>query len=292
MIHSMTGYGESQCHDDGVHYALEVRSVNNRYFKAAIKLPELLTVLEPEVEKLLRSRLGRGSVTCSLRLRDNRPDAAQDINLAALQRYLHQLGQVAMSGPVQIDLATVLALPGVCQPPEIDEAERERQFSILERLVNQALDRLIEMRQVEGRALCEDLVSHCRRIRENLSAVAALAPQVLKEFHQRLLQRANELLAGSALQLQLDDVRREVAVYAERCDIHEEISRLRSHLDQFERLCDKGEGAGRKLDFLAQEMLREANTIGSKANDATIAHHVVEIKSAIDRLKEQVQNVE
>jgi len=292
MILSMTGYGESQCHDDGVHYSLELRSVNNRYFKASIKLPETLAVLEAEVEKLLRARLIRGSVNCTLRLRNTSAEAAQDVNVAALQRYVEQLGRITTNGPVQIDLAAVLALPGVCQPPEIGESERERQFSILSKLVNQALDRLVEMRRTEGQALRKDLLLHCERIRENLAAVADQAPQVMKDYHQRLLQRANELLAGSSLQLQLDDVRREVAVYAERCDVHEEISRLRSHLDQFERLCDKGEHAGRKLDFLAQEMLREANTIGSKANDALIAHHVVEIKSAIDRLKEQVQNVE
>ena len=292
MIFSMTGYGESQCHDDGVHYALELRSVNNRYFKASIKLPETLAVLESEIEKLLRARLGRGSVTCTLRLRNTSAEAAQEVNVAALQRYVEQLGRVSAQGPIQIDLAGVLALPGVCQPPEIDETERERQLAVLTRLVDQALDRLIEMRETEGLALRKDLLIHCERIRENLVCVAEYAPQVMKEYHQRLLQRANELLAGSSLQLQLDDVRREVAVYAERCDVNEEIARLRSHLDQFERLCDQTEHAGRKLDFLAQEMLREANTIGSKANDARIAHHVVEIKSAIDRLKEQVQNVE
>ena len=292
MILSMTGYGESQCHEDGVYYALELRSVNNRYFKASIKLPEALAVLEPEVEKLLRARLGRGSVMCTLRLRNTSAEAAQEVNVAALQRYVEQLGRVAVQGPVQIDLAAVLALPGVCQPPEIDEAQREHQLGVLSRLVDQALDRLIEMRRTEGLALRQDLLVHCERIRENLSAVAEYAPQVMKEYHQRLLQRANELLAASSLQLQLDDVRREVAVYAERCDVNEEIARLRSHLDQFEQLCDKAEHAGRKLDFLAQEMLREAKTIGSKANDAKIAHHVVEIKSAIDRLKEQVQNVE
>jgi len=107
-----------------------------------------------------------------------------------------------------------------------------------------------------------------------------------------LLQRANELIGDGRLQLELADIKREVALFAERCDINEEITRLSSHLDQFEKLCESDEQAGRKLDFLAQEMLREANTIASKANDAAVAHHIVEIKGAIDRLKEQVQNVE
>ena len=292
MILSMTGYGEAQCHDDGVSYVLELRSLNNRYFKAAIKLPDHLTVFESKVEKLLRTRLVRGTVTYVLRVRNTSADAAQDINAAALNRYLEQLNRVPTAGPVRIDLAAVLALPGVCQPPEIDEAQRQHQLQIIIQLTREAMDRLMEMRVAEGKALRDDLLVHCGRIREHLAAVARQAPQVLEDYHQKLVQRANELLNDAKLQLELDDVRREVALYAERCDINEEISRLSSHLDQFGHLCDRDEQAGRKLDFLAQEMLREANTIGSKANDATIAQHIVEIKGAIDRLKEQVQNVE
>jgi len=292
MIRSMTGYGEAQGQDGQTSYLLEIRSLNNRYFKAAIKLPDFLTLFESAVEKLVRSRLARGSVTYNLRVRNTSADAAQDINVAALQRYLDQLRQVTAAGPVQTDLATILTLPGVCQPPQIDEAQREHQLEIITKLTAEALDRLIEMRRAEGQALREDLLTQCGRIREHLAAVSTKAPRVLQDYHQRLLQRTNELLAESRLPLELDDVRREVALYAERCDINEEVSRLGSHLDQFARLCDRGERAGRKLDFLAQEMLREANTIGSKANDADIAHHAVEIKGAIDRLKEQVQNVE
>ena len=292
MIRSMTGYGEAQCHDGEVSYVLEVRSLNNRYFKAAVKLPEYLSVFESEVEKMLRTRLARGSVTYTLRVRNTSAEAAQEINVAALKRYIEQLNQVATTGPVRIDLATVLALPGVCQPPEMDESRREREFAIVSKLTQEAVDRLIEMRSSEGKALRDDLLTQCGRIREHLSAVARQAPQVLEGYHHKLIQRANELLGNSKLQLELEDVRREVAVYAERCDVNEEISRLGSHLDQFARLCDSDDHAGRKLDFLAQEMLREANTIGSKANDAAIAHHVVEIKGSIDRLKEQVQNIE
>lgn len=292
MIRSMTGYGEAQYHDEEVAYVLETRSVNNRYFKAAIKLPDFLSVFESTIEKLIRTRLARGSVTYNLRVRNTSADAAQDINVAAVKRYIEQLNEIGTTGPVQIDLATILSLPGVCQPPEIDEAQREHQLDIIRRLTEEALEKLLEMRRAEGQALRDDLVTHCDLIRDHLAAVAAKAPQVLQDYHQKLLQRTNELIGQSKLQLELDDLKREIAVYAERCDVNEEISRLGSHLDQFARLCDRGEQAGRKLDFLAQEMLREVNTIGSKANDAGIAHHVVEIKGAIDRLKEQVQNAE
>lgn len=292
MILSMTGYGEVQHSEDGLAYVLELRSLNNRYFKASIKLPEQLSVFESEVEKLLRTRLSRGSVTYSLRLRDTRAEAAQEINLAAVESYVKQLGKLSAGSGVRVDLATILTLPGVCQPPGLDEAERERQWKVLESMTLTAMDHLIEMRKIEGKALRDDLMGQCGQIRKHLGSIAERAPLVLKDFHQRLLTRANELLSESKLQLQLDDVKREVALYAERCDINEEISRLSSHLEQFEKLCDSRELAGRKLDFLAQEMLRETNTIGSKANDSSIAHHIVEIKGAIDRLKEQVQNVE
>jgi len=292
MILSMTGYGEVQHSDDGVSYVLELRSLNNRYFKASIKLPESLSVFESEVDKLLRTRLSRGSVTYNLRMRDTRAEAAQEINVAAVESYVKQLGRLSTAVPVQIDLAVILALPGVCQPPGLDEAERERQWKVLESMTVEAMNLLIEMRRVEGKVLRDDLLTQCSQIRKHLAAIAERSPVVLKEYHQRLLNRANELLGEAKLQLQLDDVKREVALYAERCDINEEIARLGSHLEQFEKLCDSRELAGRKLDFLAQELLRETNTIGSKANDAAIAHHIVEIKGAIDRLKEQVQNVE
>lgn len=292
MILSMTGYGEAQRSENGVDYALELRSLNNRYLKMSIKLPEHLAVLESEVEKLLRERVGRGSITYSLRVRDRRADAAQEINIAAVESYLAQLGKLKLDGHVQVNLATILALPGVCQPPDISESERQRQWAIIAGLTNEAIDNLIHMREAEGRAVRDDLLNQCRQIRENLAVIAERAPSVITEYHQRLVQRAGELLREGKLQLEMDDVKREVAVYAERCDINEELARLDSHLDQFTKLCDSNELAGRKLDFLAQEMLREANTIGSKANDSTIAHRIIDVKGAIDRLKEQVQNVE
>jgi uncharacterized protein (TIGR00255 family) len=292
MILSMTGYGDAHFSDSKVSYVLEVRTLNNRYFKASIKLPEHLSVFEPEVEKTIRERITRGSVSCSLRQRHMSAEAAQEINIAALENYLDQLHRISSKGPMQVDVGALLALPGVCEPPEMDDEERERQLKIIHKMLAEALDRLIEMRRVEGRTIRDDLFDHCRQIREHLSEVTARAPLVLREYHLRLLQRVNELISEARLQLQIDDLKREVALYAERCDINEELARLASHLDQFERLCDSSELAGRKLDFLAQELLRETNTIGSKANDAAIAHHVVEIKGAIDRLKEQVQNVE
>jgi uncharacterized protein (TIGR00255 family) len=292
MILSMTGYGDAQLMEDGVGYALEIRSLNNRYLKPSIKLPEHLQFLEPEVDKLLRNRLVRGTLNYTLRVRDTSAQAAYEINVAALQAYLNQLNSVHPTGPVSVDLATVLALPGVCQPPEMDEAAREHQLKVVSTLTNEALDKLIAMRAEEGRALRDDLLKHTAAIRQELAAIAERSPAVVAEYLRRLTQRVNDLIGQAKLQLAEQDLAKEVALFAERCDVSEEIARLKSHLDQFDRLCDSKQHAGRKLDFLAQEMLREANTIGSKSNDAEIARHIVEIKALIDRLKEQVQNVE
>jgi uncharacterized protein (TIGR00255 family) len=295
MILSMTGYGDAQASVEGISYALEIRSLNNRYFKALIKLPEYLQFFESEVEKLLRTRLGRGSISCVLRVRN---DGATDykINPGALQDYVNQICAVRLPAGVHatLDLGSVAAMPGVCQPPILDEALRRKYWEIIRGLIEEALAKLVRMRQEEGEALCADLLAHCQRTRTYLAEITTLAPRVAQDYHERLRTRVQMLLNEGAAKLELDGdaLAREVAIYAERCDISEELARLASHLEQFAKFCHSKEHAGRKLDFLAQEMLREANTIGSKSNDAEIAGHVVEIKGLIDRLKEQVQNVE
>lgn len=293
MILSMTGFGAAEACEGGVSYRVEIRSVNNRYFKSAIKLPEHLQRFEGDVDRLLRSRLGRGSVAFALRLRDDNSPTSVRINPAALKKYVETLETVAASHPsASIDLAVLLEYPGVCEPVEMDEAVLTAQFRIVERLTTEAMDKLISMRQVEGQALERDLAEQCTTIRDRLSQIADRAPSVVEEYHKRLRTRVQQLLETASVELDQESLIREVAIFAERCDVNEELSRLASHLDQFAELCASPEEAGRKLDFLAQEMLREANTIGSKASDGQVSRHVVEIKAAIDRLKEQVQNIE
>ena len=290
----MTGFGTAERSEGGTSYVLEIRSLNNRYFKAAIKLPEMLQFLETEVERMVRARLGRGSVTCNLRLRSASATGGYEIDTAALERYVGSIGGVNVPEGIQatVDLGAIAALPGVCQPPEMDEEQRDRQTQLVREMTEEAIDKLIEMRRVEGQVLRDDLLLHCGRLREHLDAVEQQAPEVMAEYHERLQSRVQILLAEAKLELEQDSLMREVAIYADRCDISEELSRLRCHLDQFGAVCDGNEHAGRKLDFLAQEMLREANTIGSKGNDTEISRQIVEVKGSVDRLKEQVQNVE
>jgi len=293
MIHSMTGFGEEQFEEDGRVYQLEIRSFNQRYFKSSVHLPEDFAFLEPDVERALRQRLTRGSVTLRMHVRTIGSQAALDLNMGALQAYVERLREAAGDDPrVTIDLATVLTLPGICQAPELTAAERERRWKLVQTLISKALDRLIAMRAKEGEALAADLRTHTSQIDGSLAIIRERVPHVVAEYRDRLKGRVEELIAGSGVRLAEEDLLKEVSIYAERSDISEELSRLTGHLEQFAALTGKREPAGRKLEFIAQEMLREANTMGSKTGDAAIAREIIEIKSAVDRIKEQVQNAE
>ncbi|HQY88780.1 MAG TPA: YicC family protein [Tepidisphaeraceae bacterium] len=292
MIVSMTGFGDASVQRDGTHYSVEVRSLNNRFFKPVIKLPDLISGLEPEVEVMLRDRLGRGSITCIVKTRSDTAEAAYPLNMAALKSYVDQLRSLGYFKDGHTEIAPLLLLPGVCQEPTDDSAELDKHGPVVRELVSASIDKLIEMRKREGAALFEELNRHVTVIDTNLIEVEKRAPSVVAEYHKRLTARVNELIGKAQLKINESDLLKEIAVFAERSDIAEEIQRLRHHCKQFRESCKSAEHAGRKLDFISQEMLREANTIASKGNDAQIAGYVVEIKGAIDRLKEQVQNVE
>jgi uncharacterized protein (TIGR00255 family) len=293
MIVSMTGFGDATAENNGTHYAVEIRSLNNRYFKPVIKLPENVSGLEPEIETLLREGLGRGSITYILKMRTDSAEAAYHINTRALSAYLEQLRAIqGLEKSVHIDLGSLMQLPGVCQEPRDESDELQRHGDKIRELTKTAITKLTSMRNREGQALMADLLKHTKMIAGHLAEIQARAPFVIEDYHKKLTQRVNTLLSRAELQVNQADLLKEIAVFAERADISEEISRLTSHLEAFEQSCKTGEHAGRKLDFITQEMLREANTIASKGNDAIIARHIVEIKGDIDRVKEQVQNVE
>lgn len=294
MIQSMTGYGAAERAEAGVVYALELKSVNHRYLKISLKLPEDWQFAEAALEKRIRERLSRGSVVCALRIKQDAAGSAETINLAAMQSYLDQLAQVGLPAGVTatIDLATLASLPGCTHTPQIEDETRETEFAIVESVLDRALDDLIAMRREEGGALQEELLRIADEVRARIMAIDEWAPCVVDEYHERLRARVTTLLNKGEFELQAEGLMREVAIYAERCDVSEELTRLKSHLDQFRQLCERDESVGRTLEFLTQELLREANTIASKSNHAGIARNVVDIKGLIDRLKEQVQNVE
>jgi len=292
----MTGFGEASCHENGSHFFLEVRSLNGKYFKASIRLPEDLQGLEPEIESVLRRRLTRGTITVVGKCSDSSAAAAFSINHDALANYIAQLNrtpQVA-SGDCHVDIGSLLDLPGVLQPPSDEEQRFERARNAFKSLLDQAVPRLLDMRAREGTLLVADITAHLDGIGAHLNKIAERAPLVVEDYQRRLQARIEALLKEAKVRVEPTDLIREVAVYAERSDISEEVARLTGHLQQFRSLLagDNGQPVGRTLDFLAQEMLREANTIASKSGDVEISRSIVEVKGAIDRIKEQVQNVE
>ncbi|MFC1676822.1 YicC/YloC family endoribonuclease [Planctomycetota bacterium] len=294
MINSMTGYGQADGTFDDTTYLVEIRAVNNRYFKTRLKLPDSLAFLEDGIEKLLQSHLARGSINYNLRLKNISASELFDIDETALRSYTDQLAKIASSVEIKsrLDVVNLLNLPGIMTPvvPEAAKAQRikENILSVTER----AIVELKKMRAAEGQTIADDFDTHCGSMLDCLEKISGRSSIVLTEYQKKLSTRVDSLLTKANLQLDSDTLAREVAIYADRCDISEEISRLRSHLEQFRETSRSNTQAGRKLDFITQEMLREANTIASKSGDTEIIHYVVEIKCLIDRIKEQVQNVE
>ncbi len=294
MIRSMTGFGTVEHAENGVSFSVEARGGNHRYLKVSIKLPERFQFAESAVERAVRARLSRGSISIAVRVQGDRDETLSPIDVSALQRYIDDLSKARLPEGLQatIDLGAIASLPGVIQSPDFDDQERQRLTKLLEDLAVRSVDAMTIMRCEEGQALHEALMHCVSGLRGHVDVVAERSPEVAKEYQARLESRVSALMQGGGFELEADALAREVAVFAERCDITEEVTRLQSHLDQFVELCNREEPTGRTLDFLSQELLREANTIGSKSNDATIARHVVEMKTLIDRIKEQVQNVE
>lgn len=299
MIRSMTGYGEASVHLDGVHYFLEVRSLNNKYFKGVIRLPEEYQSLEAELESRLRERINRGTVTLTATCTDESASAAHTVNRHVLQAYLAQLEEARTlvgksTTNITIDAAALLALPGVLQPPTHEEDRLHRARTAFLGLADKALNDLVAMREREGAALSKDLESQRQLIAGRLVQITDRSPEVVTEYEKRLKSRIEQMLRENDVKVEVGDLIREIAIYAERIDIAEETKRLTGHLEQFGDLISQPEyrPIGRTLDFVAQEMLREANTIASKSPDAATSRWTVEIKGAIDRIKEQSANVE
>lgn len=295
MIRSMTGFGDASAKVDGTHYAVEIRSVNNKYFKATIRLPDELQGLEADIDAAVLRRLSRGSITVTVRFADTSANAAAQINTNAIQRYLDQL--LAIPGlnheSARIDIGALIALPGVVIN-DTGEERLNRARIVLVKLVEEACVKLEVMREREGRTLLADLHKHRGLIANHLDVVKERVPVTVAMYQERLRQRMQALLAESGTAVRDEDLLREVAVFAERTDIAEEVARLEGHLAQFGEIIDAtgDDPSGRTLDFLSQELLREANTIASKCLDVEISRRIVEIKGAIDRIKEQAQNVE
>ncbi len=290
----MTGFGEAHHQADGLAVAVEVRTINNRYFKFSMRSGEGYTALESQVEGLIREQIKRGTVQVNLRV--DRQSSAEDysVNVPVLESYRQQILKLQAKWGVEREIPTesLLPLPGAINEKHSDPNTAEADWPAIQQTLKAALANLDKMRRREGQAMADDLLVNCRSIGETVKQIAVRSPLVLEAYRAKLSDRVRKALDEHELELNPSDIVREVAIYAERSDISEEIVRLESHLQQFDKIMKSEEGAGRKLEFLTQEMHREVNTIGSKSSDVEIAQHVIAIKAMIERLREMIQNIE
>ncbi len=294
MPRSMTGFGESHCVEGGLAVSVEVRTINSRYFKLSLRTTEGFGSLEAQIEAVIRKQIRRGTVSVVVRVdRAKMPDDYK-INPKVLDGYRRQLEAIRREWqlPESVPLASLLLLPGVVDEQGAETVDAGASWPVICRALETATDHLEQMRIEEGRAMAADLRANCAAVTSNLEEVQKRAPLVREAYRARLQERLKKILAEMEMTLDPSDLLKEVGLFAERSDISEEIVRLRSHLQQFEAVLALPEGSGRKLEFLTQEMFREVNTIGSKANDVEISHRVIEIKAAVERIREMIQNIE
>jgi len=289
----MTGFGEAHRHTDRLTVVVEVRTINSRYFKLSVRSGDGYSSLEPQIEGLVRQHIKRGTVQVNLRV--DRAELADDfqINSQVLEGYRKQIQSLRKEWNLpEPSWEALLQLPGVVHENLLSSADVEQDWPVIGETIESALQNMSQMRIDEGKAMAKDLLANAAIIAEQLDAIDVRAPLVAQSYRDRLAERISKTLAEHQATLQPTDLVRDVALYAERSDISEEIVRLRSHLQQFATIVDHEESSGRKLEFLTQEMGRETNTIGSKANDVEISRHVIEIKASIERVREMIQNVE
>ena len=283
----MTGHGQARVSKDNVQIAVEIRSVNNRHLKLNVH-SDLDVESQTKVEALVRERIHRGSVSLRISVKSS-GSGAYELNEELVRAYWLQLAEIAGSSQ-SVNVESVLALPGVViEKTGVDPTEL---WPSIESAVKEALDGLAAMRTQEGAAMQQDMLGNIDQIETRLASIREQSPKIVEAYSKRLTERIKSLLESNRIEAKEVDVIREVGIFAERVDLAEETVRLQNHLNHFRETVADSAKAGRKLDFLVQEILRETNTIGSKANDSEIAAQVVEVKTAIERIREMVQNVE
>ncbi len=288
MLLSMTGHGQSQRVTDEMTIWAEVRSVNNRFLKVTISSGDRVAELEANIRQMVQEHVRRGTVHVNLEIHREASLDSVRINTELLKQLHRELTTV----DPQASAACLVALPGIVENAAPRRPDCQKLWQQIAPALQSALEQLHEMRRQEGQSMTSDLRENCRQIREQLAVVQSQAPEVARNYAQRLRERINQLLVEYPVTVSETDLIREVGIFADRCDISEEVVRLQAHIEQFDASVNSGQSDGRKLEFLTQEMLRETNTIGSKANDREISRSVVEIKTAIERIREMIQNIE
>jgi uncharacterized protein (TIGR00255 family) len=293
MVKSMTSFGRSQSEEGNAHlFSIEMKSVNNRYLDINVRLPKFIFALEEEIRNIIKKRLNRGKVDVFINYKNYGENNAMPIlNMALAKKYYNCLKELSDT----LEITDDITVSKISEFPEVITLEVEEEnlgdiLGELRPLLNSALDSMVDMRVNEGEKLKEDILLKLKDIENNVNNVEAFSDEIPKQYKLRLEERLKELTKG----IILDEERlaMEVAILADKAAVDEEITRLHSHLDQMRKTLDLNEPIGRKLDFIVQEMNRETNTIGSKSNDMHMTNIVINIKNLIEKIREQVQNIE
>ncbi len=294
MLKSMTGYGEATVEGKNFVLSIELKSVNNRFLKVSSKIPEEVSYLQNDLEGEIRKSILRGSVFFTARFAPTRYVDLYEIDEEVLKKYLKTLNRIKeeLSSNEEVRLKDLLLLPGVIHTEEALILGKEVVLPVALRAMAGALAKFVKMRGLEGSRLESEFRKRSARVGELLEKVKLDAPRALGEYQQKLEERVNQLLREKGVKLEPAELLKEVAILAERSDITEEIQRLESHLHQFVETLGEPQPVGRKLEFIVQEMFRESNTMSAKSSNTALSHGIVEIKAEVDRLKEQVVNVE
>ena len=289
----MTGYGRAECQKDDYTYLAEIRSVNNRFIEINTRLPKAHMDLEQPLKKLIKSYCSRGSINLSISIGNSNENTGEwevKPNLPLAAQYVTALQQIRDSLKLEgkIDLKSIISIRDIVkiEPLATDPANHE----LILNIATEALDSLQKMRKEEGINLQKDLEQRIDAIENHAAEIESWHPEVVKEYQNKLKERIKSLNEG----MESDETRiaQETALLADRCDITEEITRLKSHLNQFKKFFNTNEPIGRKLEFITQEINREVNTVGSKSSNIKISNRVIEIKSELEKIREQVQNIE
>ena len=291
MIKSMTGFGRGKLEVDGREYIIEIKSVNHKYSDISIKMPKNFSFVEDEIRKEINKNISRGKIDVNiLYLNNGNKQEKVIINKALAKNYINEIRQLINEADVNssINIMEIIKLPDVLN---IQSEESEEQITKeIKQVLNIAIEEFLKMREKEGKTIYQDLVNRIDDVNINVEQILRLSTGLIEEYIVKLKKRIEEILKNEII----DENRlaQEVVIYADKCSIEEEITRLKSHIQQFKELLDIKEPVGKRLDFLIQEMNREANTIASKSASIDITNIVVELKTQIENIREQIQNIE
>lgn len=294
MTYSMTGYGRGEASNDRIKIVVEIKSVNHRYSEIVAKIPKKMNPFEERIKAMIKDKVQRGRIELFVNYEEQ---MGTNYSIQPNEGVLDQYYEALMLMKSRYELKDHVTLSLLSRHPEAFrveyvEVDSDAIWSVLEKATSDAISQMVEMRRVEGAKLVEDVFDRIAQMKIRLSKIEGQSPQIVEAYRQKMRDRLTDLLSDMGIQIDEARIAHEIAIFADKTNVTEEIVRLKSHFDQIADILDQGGAAGRKLDFLVQEMNREVNTIGSKSPDFEISNDVIELKSELEKIREQIQNIE